>query len=129
MEISNDEYKKLKFGVERELRNYPYYLISSEAPGLGDAVRWDKIKSKSIQPGSSIEQSVIKSEHMRLVINAVEYVYDRLDDTSKGIVDLYYFRDNWGIQEILEKVGVDRNRFYKLKASALNKFIIVLGYL
>lgn len=129
MKISKDEYKKLKGGVERELRNYPYYLITLETPGLGDATNWNEIRTKSTHPGSKTEKSVIDNEHAKFIVNAIEYVYDRLDDVSKRIMDLFYFRDDWTIDEILKELHIEKNKFYKLKSKALYKFIIVLGYL
>jgi len=119
VKIDKEQYNKLKHKTEGELRNYPYYLISLELPGLGEATKWDKIKVKGNNPGSS----------MRTVVNAIEYVYDRLDDTSKKIVDLFYYRDDWEIKDIQEELKIDKNRFYKLKRNALYKFMIVLGYL
>lgn len=75
------------------------------------------------------EKKAMDNEYMRRVVNAVDYVYDRLDDTSKRIIDLFYYRDDWDLSEILNELKIDKNRFYKLKSKTLNKFIIVLGYL
>lgn len=129
VKIDKEQYNKLKHKAEGELRNYPYYLISLELPGLGEATKWDKIKVKGNNPGSSTEKILIENEHMRTVVNAIEYVYDRLDDTSKKIIDLFYYRDDWEIKDIQEELRIDKNRFYKLKRKALYKFMIVLGYL
>lgn len=129
MKINKEDYKKLKGGVERELRNYPYYLITLEMPGLGAATNWNEIKTKSAHPGSRTERSVIDNEHGKYIVNGIEYVYDRLDDISKRIMDLFYFRDDWAIDEILKELHIEKNKFYKLKSRALNKFIIVLGYI
>lgn len=129
MKIEKSEYKRLKDKVEKELRNYPYYLLNIESPGLGGATKWDEIKCKEISQGSMTEKKAMDNEYMRRVVNAVDYVYDRLDDTSKRIIDLFYYRDDWDLSEILNELKIDKNRFYKLKSKTLNKFIIVLGYL
>ncbi|WP_346877533.1 nitroreductase [Clostridium sp. UBA5712] len=129
MKIDKEQYNKLKHKAEGELRNYPYYLISLELPGLGEATKWDEIKVKCNTLGSPTEKSIIKSEYMRTVVNAINYVYDRLDDTSKKIIDLFYYRDDWEVKDIQEELRIDKNRFYKLKRNALYKFMIVLGYL
>ncbi len=129
MKIDKEQYNKLKHKAEGELRNYPYYLISLELPGLGEATKWDEIKVKGNTQGSPTEKSIIKSEYMRTVVNAINYVYDRLDDTSKKIIDLFYYRDDWEVKDIQEELRIDKNRFYRLKRNALYKFMIVLGYL
>jgi len=129
VKIDKEQYNKLKHKAEGELRNYPYYLISLELPGLGEATKWDEIKVKGNTQGSPTEKSIIKSEYMRTVVNAINYVYDRLDDTSKKIIDLFYYRDDWEVKDIQEELRIDKNRFYRLKRNALYKFMIFLGYL
>lgn len=129
MKIDKSEYKRLKEKAEKELRNYPYYLLNIESPGLGGATNWNDIKCKCTNKGSSTEKSAMDNEYMSSVVNAVNYVYDRLDDTSKKIIDLFYYRDDWEIIDILRELKIDKNRFYKLKSKTLDKFIIVLGYL
>lgn len=92
-------YKNLKSKAEKELRNYPYYSLTSE----------------------------IKTNPEKVcVVNCINYVYERLDDTSKDIVDLFYFRDDHNSEEIINKLMIDKNKFYKKKKKALDKFIIVL---
>lgn len=97
--LDKQSYKVLKSKAERELRNYPYYALTSETK-------------------PNIEKSCI--------VKSIDYVYDRLDDTTKEIVDLFYFRDNYNSEEIINKLMIDKNKFYKKKKQALDKFIIVL---
>lgn len=129
MSISKEKYKKLKDKTEEELKKYPYYLLTLESPGLGEATNWNDIKVKGGAPVSTVEKSILDNAHMRRVVDAIEYVYDRLDSTSKRIIDLFYYRDDWEVKDIQGELHIDKNRFYKLKKKALDKFIIVIGYL
>lgn len=97
--VNKDTYKKMKSKAERELRNYPYYSLTSE-----------------------IKTNTDKA----CVVKCIDYVYDRLDDTTKDIVDLFYFRDDHNSEEIINKLMIDKNKFYKKKKQALDKFIMVL---
>lgn len=129
MNINKEKYKMLKNKTEGELKRYPYYLLSLETPGLGEATNWNEIKVSGGTSVSIVEKEIIDNDHMRRVVDAIEYVYDRLDSTSKKIIELFYYRDDWEVKDIQEELHIDKNRFYKLKKKALDKFIIVIGYL
>lgn len=125
--INKSDYNRLKNKAENALRSYPYYLISFETPGLGNATRWDVVKAHGNTLVSVTENAVLEEEYKRNVVNAIDYVYDRLDDLSKKVIDLYYYRDNYTIVEIQDQLKIDRNKFYRLRKNALDKFIIVLA--
>lgn len=129
MGISREEYKILKSKAERELKNYPYYLISLETPGLGSATRWDLVYEKSNCPSSKVEGEAIDNDYRRRVIHAIEYVIDRLDNSSKKIIETSYFREDITREEVQEELKIDRNRYYRLKKNSLEKFILALAYI
>lgn len=125
MDLDRKQYIKKKKAVEETLREYPYYLISLEAPNLGSPTRWDQVKVKDISPtGSITERYVINIESTKATVNRIEKVLDLLDKESKTIIELSYFRDTYSIDEIIEKLSISRAKFYKLKNKALSKFIV-----
>lgn len=128
MKINKDVYKKIKKSVEEDLRNYPFYLISIETPGLGSAIRPDKIIEKSLNPSDPVVRSVIDNEYKKALVNAVEFVYDRLDKNSKRIIECGYFRDDIRVGEVIEELNIDKNRYYKLKEKAIYMFAMGIGY-
>ncbi|MBB6622553.1 nitroreductase [Clostridium gasigenes] len=99
--MAKEEYKRMKDKVEVVLKNYPYYLIALENP--------EKIE-----------------DDYKRIVNAINYVYERLDTTSKRIVDMLYYRDDWEARDIQKELMIDKNKFYDKKKKALDKFIIVL---
>ena len=129
MLIDEAKYKKFKKQVESDLQKYYYYLISIETLGLGQATRWDKIYSKSNSPSDPVAAAAIDDEYKRILVNAIESVYDRLDEKSKEIIKKYYFEENlMKPQEVMEKLGIKSSRYYELKKISLYKFMIGLGY-
>lgn len=125
MRISKERYIARKKEVEEALREYPYNLISLETPGLGSATRWDIVKVKDTMPsGSNVEMYVEDAEILKARVNKIDKVLDLLDQESKSIIELVYFRDTYSVKEVLDKLNMDRNKFYKLKNKALGKFIL-----
>jgi ArpU family phage transcriptional regulator len=125
--INKELFNKMKPFVERKLKDYPFYLISIETPGLGAAIRPDIIIDKSMSPSDPVAKSVIDDEYKRTIVTAVGYVFDRLNNDSKTIVEYAYFRDDKTREEIMEELKVSKNTYYKLKNNALYKFMIGLG--
>lgn len=129
MLINEEMYKKFKRQVEDDLQKYYYYLISIETPGLGEATRWDKVYEKSNTPSDPVSRNVIDDEYKRILVNAIDNIYDRLDENSKEIIKKYYFEDNiLKPEEVMKKLGIKSSRYYELKKIALYKFMIGLGY-
>lgn len=128
MKINKELYKKIKKEVENDLRNYPYYLISVETPGLGSAIRPDVIIDKNLSPADPVGKSVVDIEYKKALVNAVGFVYDRLDTNSKRIIECCYFRDDISVGEVREELKIDKNKYYKLKENALYKFAMGIGY-
>ena len=122
MEITKEQYKKIKKEVEN------YYLISIEMPGLGSACRPDLIFDKNISPSDPVGKAIVDQEYKRIIVNAINYVYDKLDNDSKKVVDYSYFRDDKTNQEVIEELKISKNRFYEIKKKAINKFMIGLRY-
>ncbi|UZP02307.1 nitroreductase [Clostridium botulinum] len=128
MKINKEIYQKIKKEVENDLRNYPYYLISIETPGLGSAIRPDIVINKSLSPSDPVGKSIVDIEYKTALVNAVEFVYDKLDKDSKRIIESSYFRDDLTVGEIREELQIDKNKYYKLKEKAIYKFAMGIGY-
>ncbi|WP_252244514.1 MULTISPECIES: nitroreductase [unclassified Clostridium] len=128
MKINKEIYKKIKKEVENDLKNYPYYLISIETPGLGSAIRPDIVINKGLSPSDPVGKSIVDIEYKRALVNAVGFVYDKLDKDSKRIVESSYFRDDLTVGEIREELQIDKNKYYKLKEKAIYKFAMGIGY-
>lgn len=128
MKINKEIYKKIKIEVEKDLRNYPYYLISIETPGLGSAIRPDLIINKNLNPSDPVGRSIVDMEYKRALVNAVGFVYDKLDKESKRIIECSYFRDDVSVSEVKEELQIDKNKYYKLKERAIYKFAMGIGY-
>lgn len=128
MRIDKDKYEKIKKEVENDLNNYPYYLISIETPGLGSAIRPDVIINRSLSPSDPVGKSIVENEYKRALVNAVGFVYDKLDKPSKRIIECGYFRDDLSVKEVIEELKIDKNKYYKLKENSLYKFALGIGY-
>lgn len=128
MKMNKEIYNKIKKEVENDLRNYPYYLISIETPGLGSAIRPDVIIDKNLSPSDPVGKSIVDNEYKRALVNAVGFVYDKLDSNSKRIIECSYFRDDMCMNEVMEELKIDKNKYYKLKNNAIYKFAMGLCY-
>lgn len=129
MLVNEEAYKRFKKSVENDLQKYYYYVISLEMPGLGQATRWDKVYSKSNSPGDPVVKAAIDDEYKRILVSAIENIYDKLDEKSKEIIKKYYFEDNVERpEEVMNKLGISKNRYYELRKIALYKFMMGLGY-
>ena len=129
MLINEKMYKQFKSSVEDILEKYSYYVISIETPGLGSATRWDVIKDKSSHLSDPVSRAVVDDEYKRVLVAAIENVYDKLDPKSKKIIDCYYFQGNVTSQlEVMNELGINKNRYYELKKISLYKFMMGLGY-
>lgn len=129
MLINEKKYKQFKKQVEDDLQKYYYYLISIETPGLGEATRWDQVYEKRNSPSDPVARQAIDDEYKRILVRAIENVYDRLDKNSKEIIKKYYFEENlMKPQEVMDKLGIKSSRYYELKKISLYKFMIGLGY-
>lgn len=128
MKMNKEIYNKIKKEVENDLKNYPYYLISIETPGLGSAVRPDVIIDKNLSPSDPVGKSIVDNEYKRALVNAVGYVYDKLDSSSKRIIECSYFRDDICMSEVMDELRIDKNKYYKLKNNAVYKFAMGLCY-
>lgn len=128
MKMNKEIYNKIKKEVENDLRNYPYYLISIETPGLGSAVRPDVVIDKNLSPSDPVGKSIVDNEYKRALVNAVGYVYDKLDVSSKRIIECSYFRDDICMNEVMYELRIDKNKYYKLKNNAIYKFAMGLCY-
>ncbi|MDC4241965.1 nitroreductase [Clostridium tertium] len=129
MLINEEKYKKFKRQVEDDLEKYYYYLISIETPGLGQATRWDKVYEKSNTPSDPVSKAAIDDEYKRILVNAIDNVYDRLDEKSKRIIEEYYFKGNIiKAEEVMTELKINKSKYYELKKISLYKFMLGLGY-
>ncbi|MDS0525009.1 nitroreductase [Clostridium sp. SHJSY1] len=125
MNICAEEYKELKRKTEKKLREYPYYLISLENPGLKGSTRYDEVSTKTNSFNSTVENSVIDADYMKSMVNVINCVLDRLDSCSKRIIETAYFRDDILKEDVQAELMIDKNRYYRLKKKSLEKFMIV----
>lgn len=107
MKIDKEQYKKIKIEVEADLRNYQYDLIAIQTPG----------------PTNRAD-----NECKKILVNAIKFVYDKLDKNSKRIIECSYFGEDVSVFEVMEELKVDKNKYYKIKNDAIYKFAIGLGY-
>lgn len=129
MLIDEVKYKKFRKDVEDSLEKYSYYVISIETPGLGQATRWDEVYSRSNIPSDSVGKQAIDYEYKKILVNAIESIYDRLDEKSKKIIRSYYFEGNVITpEEVMNELSINKSRYYELKKISLYKFMIGLGY-
>lgn len=129
MDKENSNYEKAKKETEKVLRNYPYWLIASEAPNLGYPTRWNIKEKSSTVFSNSIENQVINDIERQRKVNVVTEVMKRLDTKSHKIIEEWYFRDTYTREELLKELDMDKHKFYNYKNRALKKFMIALGYI
>ncbi len=127
--LNNQLFIKVKPLIECKLREYPYYLMSVEMPGLGSAIAPDVIINRSSSPSDIVGSSVVNNEYKKIVVDAVNYIYDKLDKESKTIIDNTYFTGIKSREELINELKISRKRYYKLKNNALYKFGIAFGML
>ncbi|MGN2369872.1 hypothetical protein ACTFJW_07380 [Clostridium cagae] len=78
MKINKEIYKKIKKEVENDLKNYPYYLISIETPGLGSAIRPDIVINKGLNPSDPVGKSIVDIEYKTALIKIMYYLIQLL---------------------------------------------------
>lgn len=127
--INRKLFVKVKPLIECKLREYPYYQISLEMPGLGTAISPDLIINKSSVPNDIVGASVVHDEYKRIVVNAVNYVFDKLDKDSKKIIENTYFTGLHTRDEIMSELKISKNKYYNVRNCALYKFGIAFGML
>lgn len=129
MEINKNKFKQYKDKIEDNLKKYPYYQISIKMPGLGTAAIPNGILSENNKISDPVGDAVTGDEYKRNLINKINYVLDRLPQSSKRIVECAYFMD--GVisnDEVIEELNINKNKYYDLKKNALYKFGMVFGY-
>jgi len=125
--INKELFNKMKPVIEKKLRDYPFYLISIEMSGLGTAIPSYLIIDKNSGPSDPVGQAVVNDQYKRDIVNAINYIYDKLGADSKTIIDHSYFRDDKTRDEIIDELKISKNKYYSLKNMALYKFMIGLG--
>lgn len=129
MEINKNEFKKYKDKIEDNLKKYPYYQISIELPGLGTAAIPNGVLNQNNKIADPVGDAIIGDEYKRNLVNKINYVLDKLPQSSKRIVECAYFMD--GVisnDEVIEELNINKNKYYDLKKDALCKFGMVFGY-
>nr|DAY60591.1 MAG TPA: Protein of unknown function (DUF1492) [Caudoviricetes sp.] len=61
-------------------------------------------------------------------VEFIEFVMERLDETSKEIIKMSYFIDDVPKNKILNDLNISNACYYRKKRRALEKFIIGLSY-
>lgn len=127
--VDRAKYKKNIHSVERDLKNYPYWIIALETPGLGQATRWDIIKDKSSDNFSSVEESVLQDLERQRKVDVITKVLSNLDGITKDLIEKWYFRDMYTRESLTRELNINKNEFYRLRDKALEKFMVALKYI
>jgi hypothetical protein len=129
MEIDERKFREYKNKIEDNLKKYPYYQISIEMPGLGTAAIPNGVLSQNNKISDPVGDAVTDDEYKRNLVNKKNYVFDRLSNCSKRIVECAYFMDEViSNDEVIEELKINKNKYYDLKKDALYKFGMVFGY-
>ncbi|MBN3360476.1 nitroreductase [Clostridium sporogenes] len=127
--VNRKMFKKYKRNVENDLRNYPYWLLAIETPGLGSPNRWGQVSQHSYSKISTVEEDMLKDMEKRWKVDVITKVLTLLLPTSKKIIEEWYFRDGIKREELLKELDIDKNKFYFYRDIALEKFMVSLGYI
>ncbi len=119
-----------KRALEEELRDYPYKLMSLEISGLGTVCNLKKIADKNKHPSDSIGRAIENKEINEKRLNAIEWVYERLNKEQKRIVQACYFEDNTTKpREVMKELKISQSTYQRIKKESLMKFAITLSYI
>ncbi|NFJ83920.1 nitroreductase [Clostridium botulinum] len=121
-------YERHKKSVENDLRNYPYWLLAIETPGLGSPNRWGQVKSGYFKT-STVEEDMLRDMKKSWKVDVITKVLGQLDPKSKKIIEEWYFRDIMTREEIQESLNLDKNKFYYYRNRTLKKFMAALNYI
>lgn len=128
--VDRVKYKQNIHNVERDLKNYPYWLIAIETPGLGSATRWDIVCTDKYTGGSSkLEDIVFQDLERQRKVDAITGVKSKLDDITKELIEKWYFNDMYTRENLIRELNINKNEFYRLRDKALKKFMIALKYI
>ncbi|APH21384.1 hypothetical protein [Clostridium botulinum] len=122
-------YERYKKSVENDLRNYPYWLLAIETPGLGSPNRWGQIKQNGYSHTSTVEEDMLRDMEKSWKVDVITKVLGQIDPTSKKIIEEWYFRDIMTREEIQENLNLDKNKFYYFRNRTLKKFMAALNYI
>lgn len=122
-------YERYKKNVENDLRNYPYWLLAIETPGLGSPNRWGQIKQNGYSHTSTVEEDMLRDMEKSWKVDVITKVLGQIDPTSKKIIEEWYFRDIMTREEIQESLNLDKNKFYYYRNRTLKKFMAALNYI
>jgi len=122
-------YERYKKNVENDLRNYPYWLLAIETPGLGSPNRWGQIKQNGYSHTSTVEEDMLRDMEKSWKVDVITKVLGQIDPTSKKIIEEWYFRDIMTREEIQESLSLDKNKFYYFRNRTLKKFMAALNYI
>ncbi len=76
-------YERYKKNVENDLRNYPYWLLAIETPGLGSPNRWGQIKQNGYSHTSTVEEDMLRDMEKSWKVDVITRVLGQIDPTSK----------------------------------------------
>ncbi|MCJ8173962.1 nitroreductase [Clostridium botulinum] len=127
--MNKKNYEKYKKNVENDLRNYPYWLLAIETPGLGSPNRWGEINQNKYNHTSTVEEDMLRDMEKSWKVDVITKVLGQLDPTSKKIIEEWYFRDIMTREQIQESLNLDKNKFYYYRNRTLKKFMAALNYI
>jgi DNA-directed RNA polymerase specialized sigma subunit len=114
--------------VEKDLRSFPDWLIRNEVGGLGSPSRYGvEVEKKNQCYGSSVEYEFELSEEIKIKIEIISRVYERLHGKAKDIIENKYFQD-YSRDDVLRMLKITKRKYYYLRDKALECFARALGY-
>lgn len=115
--------------VEKDLKNYPDWIVRLEVGGLGITSKgmYDS-PSSNYSSSSAVEIDFELSESTKRKIKIIENVYDRLHGKAKDLVDYRYFQD-YDRDDVINMLQISKRKYYNLRDRALESFARSFGYI
>lgn len=126
--------KEAKRQTIADLRKYPDWIVRIECQGLGGQPvtlggYWEENFINRDSRYSTIEESIIYDEEVKIKIFAIERVFDRLQGDMKEIIRLRYLLPGNEPQDIQKELKLSKTTYFRLQYNALLCFARALGYI
>lgn len=128
--------KEAKRNTISDLKKYPDWIVRIECQGLGGEPvtlggYWEENFINRDSRHSIIEDSVVYDEEVKRKIFAIERVFDRLkkDSIRKEIIRLRYLLPDNSVEDICNKLDIQKSTYFRLHNPTLINFARALGYI
>ena len=115
--------KKIINGVKNDI-----ILASAEQNEVRSSSPGDSTLSKVIQIEGKI-YSDKQLRQMQTIVNAIQLVYNRLDNNRKELIDKCFFKQRYTLEGMAYKLNISRATAYNWKTEIIREIAIELGYL